>query len=92
MPGTTVNLEVDILAKYVEKLIRHCEPPHDPHRTPFATIEEALEDIAAGKMVVVVDDEDRENEGDLDDGRPVRHARRDQLHDHARRAAGSAWR
>src|SRR3954467_11702787 len=31
----------------------------------FATIEAALEDIAAGKMVVVVDDEDRENEGDL---------------------------
>ena len=31
----------------------------------FATIEEALEDIAAGKMVVVVDDEDRENEGDV---------------------------
>ena len=34
-------------------------------RTPFATIEEALEDIRAGKFVVVVDDEDRENEGDL---------------------------
>jgi len=31
----------------------------------FATIEEALEDIASGRMVVVVDDEDRENEGDL---------------------------
>jgi 3,4-dihydroxy 2-butanone 4-phosphate synthase/GTP cyclohydrolase II len=31
----------------------------------FATIEDALEDIAAGRMVVVVDDEDRENEGDL---------------------------
>ncbi len=31
----------------------------------FATIEEALEDIASGKMVVVVDDENRENEGDL---------------------------
>src|SRR4051794_31117906 len=31
----------------------------------FATIEDALEDIASGKMVVVVDDEDRENEGDL---------------------------
>ncbi len=31
----------------------------------FATIEEALEDIAAGRMIVVVDDEDRENEGDL---------------------------
>jgi 3,4-dihydroxy 2-butanone 4-phosphate synthase / GTP cyclohydrolase II len=32
---------------------------------PFATIEEAIADIRQGKMVVVVDDEDRENEGDL---------------------------
>jgi 3,4-dihydroxy 2-butanone 4-phosphate synthase / GTP cyclohydrolase II len=31
----------------------------------FATIEEAIEDIRQGQMVVVVDDEDRENEGDL---------------------------
>ena len=33
--------------------------------TQFSTIEEALEDVRAGKMVVVVDAEDRENEGDL---------------------------
>jgi 3,4-dihydroxy 2-butanone 4-phosphate synthase/GTP cyclohydrolase II len=33
--------------------------------SPFATVEEALEDIRAGKMVVVVDAADRENEGDL---------------------------
>ena len=32
---------------------------------PFATIEEAIEDIRAGKFVVVVDAPDRENEGDL---------------------------
>jgi 3,4-dihydroxy 2-butanone 4-phosphate synthase/GTP cyclohydrolase II len=32
---------------------------------PIATIEAALEDIRAGNMVVLVDDEDRENEGDL---------------------------
>lgn len=32
---------------------------------PFASIDEALEDIRQGKMVIVVDDEDRENEGDL---------------------------
>lgn len=32
---------------------------------PISTIEEALEDIRAGKMVILVDDEDRENEGDL---------------------------
>jgi len=31
----------------------------------FNTIQEALEDLKAGKMIVVVDDEDRENEGDL---------------------------
>jgi 3,4-dihydroxy 2-butanone 4-phosphate synthase/GTP cyclohydrolase II len=32
---------------------------------PFASIPEALEDLRAGRMLVVVDDEDRENEGDL---------------------------
>ncbi len=32
---------------------------------PFASIPEAVEDFRAGKLVVVVDDEDRENEGDL---------------------------
>ena len=31
----------------------------------FNTIKEALEDIRQGKMIVIVDDEDRENEGDL---------------------------
>ena len=34
-------------------------------KSPFATIEEAVEDIRQGRMVVVCDDEDRENEGDL---------------------------
>src|SRR6476661_3547189 len=33
--------------------------------TPFATVEAAIEDIREGRFVVVVDDEDRENEGDL---------------------------
>jgi 3,4-dihydroxy 2-butanone 4-phosphate synthase/GTP cyclohydrolase II len=33
--------------------------------TDFATVEEGIEDIRAGKMVVVVDADDRENEGDL---------------------------
>jgi 3,4-dihydroxy 2-butanone 4-phosphate synthase / GTP cyclohydrolase II len=32
---------------------------------PLATIEEAVEDIRDGKMIIIVDDEDRENEGDL---------------------------
>jgi 3,4-dihydroxy 2-butanone 4-phosphate synthase / GTP cyclohydrolase II len=38
------------------------EPTTD---SPFATIEEAIEEIREGRMVVVVDDADRENEGDL---------------------------
>jgi 3,4-dihydroxy 2-butanone 4-phosphate synthase/GTP cyclohydrolase II len=33
--------------------------------TPFATIDQAIDDIRQGKMVIVVDDENRENEGDL---------------------------
>ena len=31
----------------------------------FATVEQAIEDFRAGRMVLIVDDEDRENEGDL---------------------------
>src|SRR5260221_4016074 len=34
-------------------------------RFGFATVEEAVEEIRQGRMIVVVDDEDRENEGDL---------------------------
>jgi 3,4-dihydroxy 2-butanone 4-phosphate synthase/GTP cyclohydrolase II len=32
---------------------------------PFASVEDAIEDIRQGRMVIVADDEDRENEGDL---------------------------
>jgi 3,4-dihydroxy 2-butanone 4-phosphate synthase / GTP cyclohydrolase II len=35
------------------------------NETPFSSIEEAIEDVRAGRMVVVCDAEDRENEGDL---------------------------
>jgi 3,4-dihydroxy 2-butanone 4-phosphate synthase/GTP cyclohydrolase II len=31
----------------------------------FATVEEAIQDLRTGKMIIVIDDEDRENEGDL---------------------------
>ena len=39
-------------------------PEHTIH-PPFATIDEAITEIAEGRMLIVVDDEDRENEGDL---------------------------
>ena len=34
-------------------------------RLPFCSVEEAAEEIRQGRMIVLVDDEDRENEGDL---------------------------
>src|SRR5438309_6238964 len=37
----------------------------DTPRTPFCSVEEAVEEIRNGRMIVLVDDEDRENEGDL---------------------------
>lgn len=42
---------------------RNIDPQNDGH--PFIEIPIAIEEIRAGRMVVVVDDEDRENEGDL---------------------------
>src|SRR6202162_8694 len=35
------------------------------NQSNFATVEEAVEEIRQGRMIVLVDDEDRENEGDL---------------------------
>src|ERR687895_1327295 len=42
-----------------------CEISRGASKMPFSPIEEIIEDIRAGKMVIVCDDEDRENEGDL---------------------------
>src|SRR6185436_3191669 len=69
VPGDLVNIEVDVLAKYAERLVRTAAAvtmtADTRAESPFATVEEAIEDIRAGRFVVVVDDEDRENEGDL---------------------------
>jgi 3,4-dihydroxy 2-butanone 4-phosphate synthase / GTP cyclohydrolase II len=35
------------------------------NKVPFTSVEEAVEEIRQGRMIVLVDDEDRENEGDL---------------------------
>ena len=64
--GDPVNLEVDVL----RQVRREADVPYrggqmSAQQTAFSTIEEAIEDIRDGKMVVVVDAEDRENEGDL---------------------------
>src|SRR5688500_8196206 len=40
-------------------------PVSAPARVPLDSVERAIADIAAGRPVIVVDDEDREDEGDL---------------------------
>ena len=40
-------------------------PEKSGPQPPFSPIEEILEDLRAGKFIVLCDDEDRENEGDL---------------------------
>src|SRR6202040_3257246 len=47
------------------EICREADAAMSATQTPFATIEEALDEIRAGRMVVVCDDENRENEGDL---------------------------
>ena len=54
---------------------------------PFSSIEEAIEDVRDGKMVVVCDAEDRENEGDLTMAAQFCTPGRDQLHGHPRARA-----
>ena len=40
-------------------------PDHSQDQFEFASIETAIRELRAGRMIVVIDDEDRENEGDL---------------------------
>src|ERR687890_1072648 len=42
-----------------------CKTSRGASKMPFSPIKEVIEDFKAGKMVIVCDDEDRENEGDL---------------------------
>ena len=49
-------------------------------RSTMDSIEAAIAEIRAGKMVIVLDDEDRENEGDVVMGGREGHARGDQFH------------
>ncbi len=45
--------------------MKSTESPPPLERMPFSSISDAIEDFRQGKILVVVDDEDRENEGDL---------------------------
>ena len=46
-------------------MMRIPEDPSEEAATPLDSVEDAIEDIRQGRIVIVADDEDRENEGDL---------------------------
>ncbi|HEX4731079.1 MAG TPA: 3,4-dihydroxy-2-butanone-4-phosphate synthase, partial [Solirubrobacterales bacterium] len=65
-----MSQEIDITDKIVsetstEASVTDEQPGGDAAEGPFASIEAAIEEIRRGRMVVVCDGEDRENEGDL---------------------------
>ena len=62
-------------------------PMPNPLTMSLASTPEIIAELKAGRMVVLVDEEDRENEGDLVHRGRLRHARGDQLHGHGMRAA-----
>ena len=56
--GSVLNTEVDMLARYVFKGFKQM-------KNIFSPIKDIIHDLSKGKMVIIVDDENRENEGDL---------------------------
>jgi 3,4-dihydroxy 2-butanone 4-phosphate synthase/GTP cyclohydrolase II len=62
--GDGVNIEIDVIARYLERLMTKARKS-EANMAAFNTIDEILEDLRRGKMAVIMDDEDRENEGDL---------------------------
>ena len=59
------NLHSSAYLRVKKEKMGHALRLGHPDRFEFGSVEDALDDVRAGRMVVVVDDEDRENEGDL---------------------------
>src|SRR6201990_2066203 len=66
--GFADDLPAAILAPqaiYAASFMQHRKAPSPMPHLPFIDVPEAIAELQAGRMIVVVDDEDRENEGDL---------------------------
>jgi 3,4-dihydroxy 2-butanone 4-phosphate synthase/GTP cyclohydrolase II len=57
--------QVDYFQHFAERAMIPNFARHRKPKAPLASVEEALEEIRRGKMIILMDDEDRENEGDL---------------------------
>ena len=72
-PGDRVNLEVDVFARYVARAMElrpvkrrlEARSTYAEGKGFLSPIDEIIEDLRNGRMIILVDAEDRENEGDL---------------------------
>ena len=64
-PGAALNLEVDMIAKYIESLQTHAPTAPGSEAPVSGGVEAATAALAAGGMIIVTDHAARENEGDL---------------------------
>src|SRR5699024_10696123 len=62
--GDIVELEINMMAKYLYTFV-HSKKKKKERKCMFAEIQEAIEDLQSGKIIIVVEDENRENEGDF---------------------------
>ncbi|XVN43565.1 MAG: 3,4-dihydroxy-2-butanone-4-phosphate synthase [Candidatus Rickettsia vulgarisii] len=66
--NSIVNIEIDILARYIEKFYQSsCYKNTESIDLYFArsTVEQVVSDLKNGKMIIVTDDPEREDEGDI---------------------------
>ena len=78
-----MHVEADAIGKYVRRFAAaHLRGMKG--QMSFDTIEQAIEDLRNGKIIIVADDEDRENEGDLVCAAELVTPEIDQLHGPAR--------
>ncbi len=66
LPGDVTDRSHPLIGEQLRPMAKErAKAGREGERLPFATVEEAIEEIRRGRMVVVCDDENRENEGDL---------------------------
>src|SRR5688500_2364379 len=63
--GATRRSSCPTFTTFDNESVRCAARPSTMSRMPFSAIPDVLEDLKSGKPIVLVDDEDRENEGDI---------------------------
>ncbi len=64
-PGDSVNIEYDYFAKLLKLNMNQPAPAYHKSNYDSTLVQKAIADLQAGKMIILQDDQSRENEGDL---------------------------